>query len=1428
MIDRKAENRFFGSFTDFEKDIIINFNKSLLSVEADIFLIMARKAACLIDALIDIGTLSLNGAIVSERVLDMDKSFLENYFIGKKVAIIDDTIVSGTTISSTIKKLVEFKVDSIKIKVLTINERWYAEELLSKQKEIAEKKDITIEIEKPIKLTDADSIRFCYDIVKGLSVLPKPYDFDFPHYSLGKMKHIKALNAFSKDLNWIYYDTTSNLQADNNIFSYTGLPSFDMLQTIDKFCGVNISKIANTKIRFLGIITDKQTYSINAFPMVIFDVINKKSVDKLYTDICKKNSIPSDKSSIFSSSVSKLRFIQYYFSMCIMNCWTKSYCEINDSSNIMPKRDFNIERMLFTKIGVEILSKVSLNSDAFSEYETSIRTEKKYSDFCESKTDNINDDFILKTKLIEPFIHFYNKIELKCRKDVKSYDFSNYSEEDFQKKVPDLGRLNEGITFNELAQQISFVGEKYEYKIFASIFLDKMITRGIAVPITQEEGENVFRAYRHGEDAILGDLQHQMIAYTLSKICEVAEVEKLSKILTEKLISLFIKFGLREKWLDELTNDRQTLKSDRIIVANRHDLQGMRPQIQSGQNYWYTYFLKQKGYLIPSKNGGYTFSFPSNLNIEEKAESNIGYFYKSFGMFLKNYNLKKIYQSSAILNKNLINNEEIIKTIDEEITEAIDILAKIDKENVVYKNTPEWIFTKLASCIAPNDIMDALAVEVDIFHKNWSKCKNLDQYIIDKDEDKMRRAIMAVNNGQEKYYSYASREVEDIIKNMSSFFQDSIYVYALKDIIKLSSSNTNEERLELVITDLGSCLVTINFALRLLNFLILCRKKSKSKDLFANIVKMIKNELPNWNREKFESREKLDEKYFSSLNDETKIYSQEFIKIISDMIFYVIRVSQFSKQYEASKKLKNIFYNFMEKSIDEEESAKEVLEIVNSMLVSISKLVKKSDYEVKTYSKNTDLQYYNSAIYLEPNMEFIKIKEELSEISNKIDNYAKINETPQTEFPFIHILKKDLFAGKQGICILIRNDDNGKKSCNLLRVIKKHIKNINKIIILKNIDQIYSFRLVQQNKGPHFQEHDFYTLELFDELKKKNIIKEQCYLEIGDPEKKYMASISMKLVHIENNFKIETDDSNVSINFYSTPMINKYDIKFGIITALDDEFQAMYKLMLDVRQVPIKGRGAGHIYYFGYLPAANNEFHAVALCCIDGMGNNVAGIRATNMLNDMKNIKHIIMMGIAGGAPNPNEPNEHVRLGDVVISGKRGAFQYDFIKKNETSIKYRGVNINSSAILNEASIELNRSITNDNNVFDDILNDILESKPIDSDILHDENGNIVEHPIDAKRNDDKPRLFINSPIGSANILLKRSKERDSLRDEFGIKAFEMEGSGIADAAWNFEASYIIVRGICDYCDKYKNNVWHKYAAAVAAAYTKGLLKQLTK
>lgn len=287
------------------------------------------------------------------------------------------------------------------------------------------------------------------------------------------------------------------------------------------------------------------------------------------------------------------------------------------------------------------------------------------------------------------------------------------------------------------------------------------------------------------------------------------------------------------------------------------------------------------------------------------------------------------------------------------------------------------------------------------------------------------------------------------------------------------------------------------------------------------------------------------------------------------------------------------------------------------------------------------------------------------------------------------------------------------------------------------------------------------------------------------------------------------------------------NIRIGVITALPEEFVAMKKMMKNVEEVFFDRKGAGHRFFIGEIKSANNSIHNVALTQC-GMGNNKAAIRATNMLTHFPAIESIIMTGIAAGIPCVNNVEKHIRLGDIVVSN--GIVQYDFIKDTGEVQECRSASALPSAQLTEAiniiKAQIIEGIVSWNKyIMEGIDNNVKFKKPsIEDDKLYDENGGIIEHPFDKDR-DDFPKLFFGK-IASANTLLKNRERREEIKERFDALAIEMEGSGICDATWEASVGYIVVRGICDYGDSKKNDVWHNYAALTAAAFTRSLIETL--
>src|SRR5690349_8295563 len=126
-------------------------------------------------------------------------------------------------------------------------------------------------------------------------------------------------------------------------------------------------------------------------------------------------------------------------------------------------------------------------------------------------------------------------------------------------------------------------------------------------------------------------------------------------------------------------------------------------------------------------------------------------------------------------------------------------------------------------------------------------------------------------------------------------------------------------------------------------------------------------------------------------------------------------------------------------------------------------------------------------------------------------------------------------------------------------------------------------------------------------------------------------------------------------------------VTFVIVTALPKEHAAMLA-MLD-GPVPFRapGRGATHDYTLGEVSARGGGTHAVALVLAD-QGNPGAAAYVVSAAHDFPGLNAAMMVGIAGGVPNPAKVEDHVRLGDIVISGKNGVAKYDFIKEHRDRI----------------------------------------------------------------------------------------------------------------------------------------------------------------
>ena len=317
--------------------------------------------------------------------------------------------------------------------------------------------------------------------------------------------------------------------------------------------------------------------------------------------------------------------------------------------------------------------------------------------------------------------------------------------------------------------------------------------------------------------------------------------------------------------------------------------------------------------------------------------------------------------------------------------------------------------------------------------------------------------------------------------------------------------------------------------------------------------------------------------------------------------------------------------------------------------------------------------------------------------------------------------------------------------------------------------------------------------------------KAKVFMNVGE-------QLELGLEHDPNYSEMDTRRSSASI---------------GVITALEKEYAAMKLMIDDPIEWVAPGTGAGRRYLFGSIPTGSGYKHGISLALMTDTGNNSAAVRATQLLAHCPHVKHIIMCGIAGGIPTPKTPAEFVHLGDVVVSDQFGVIQYDFVKDDPPRFTVRARPRPPSAELLEAVRYLRVEELQFVRRWEPYLSraDRLMNGERPDDNL-DARGQTITYPPDSSRRAGFPKLFI-GPIASSNTLLKNPERRDQLYEDFRVLAVEMESSGIADAVWiSGRAGYLTIRGICDYCDPSKGDLWQGYAAVSAASCTRAIIEMI--
>ncbi|EHK16224.1 uncharacterized protein TRIVIDRAFT_40000, partial [Trichoderma virens Gv29-8] len=331
------------------------------------------------------------------------------------------------------------------------------------------------------------------------------------------------------------------------------------------------------------------------------------------------------------------------------------------------------------------------------------------------------------------------------------------------------------------------------------------------------------------------------------------------------------------------------------------------------------------------------------------------------------------------------------------------------------------------------------------------------------------------------------------------------------------------------------------------------------------------------------------------------------------------------------------------------------------------------------------------------------------------------------------------------------------------------------------------------------------------------------------------------------------------------------DFQIAIICSLPLEYDVvslLFDQFWDEDGLYGRARGDVNTYTTGRMGK-----HDVVLVLLPNMGTVAAAGAAASFRSSYPSLQLAFLVGICGGVPFDGENELH--LGDVVIS--KSAVQYDlgsqyhksFVIKDTVDDSLGRPNKNIRSLvksfetdhvrdqlqqkaclflkdLQKAAAKKRRrhnyqypGITNDKlfiatyrhnhrgkqpcNVCDNQTDSFCDraARVSCAELGCDESQLVSRMDLEMRDPTGQPEIFVGR-IASGNMVMKSGEHRDKIAKEQNVIALEMEGAGVWD-----EIPCIIVKGVCDYADSHRNDLWQRYAAATAASVMKAVLGRYT-
>lgn len=277
-----------------------------------------------------------------------------------------------------------------------------------------------------------------------------------------------------------------------------------------------------------------------------------------------------------------------------------------------------------------------------------------------------------------------------------------------------------------------------------------------------------------------------------------------------------------------------------------------------------------------------------------------------------------------------------------------------------------------------------------------------------------------------------------------------------------------------------------------------------------------------------------------------------------------------------------------------------------------------------------------------------------------------------------------------------------------------------------------------------------------------------------------------------------------------------------------------------------------NIYEFGSAAGHN----IVLATCRQGMtGNvNVSSITAP-LFKTFPNIRMALLVGIGGGVPQPDsfsDPLNDLRLGDVVVGwptsadGRGSVVYYEYGRSRVDGFEMTGTMDKPHTVILNAlpSLKLDHDLGRSS--FHQHMAKLQSHERLGGRFKHPglehdqlfqacykhvgsytsncrdcDSDKLVER---ISRKDSHKDLFIyhQGRIATGNSVIMDGQKRDSISSQCGgALCIEMEAAGV-----EVNSRCLVIRGISDYADSHKSDLWRSYAAGKAVVFARELLGKI--